>query len=67
MTPEKRAVVAACIADGWPIIQIQRTHRVGRLTIRRAFPDYPGMSLQEAARLGAYAKRANQLIRRAKP
>lgn len=67
MSPEKRAAIEACIADGWPIIQIQRTHRVGRLTVRRHFPHYAGMPLQEAARLGAYTKRANERIRRAAP
>lgn len=67
MTPEKQAAIKACIEDGWPIIQIQTTHKVGRLTIRRMFPDYPGMSKPEAARLGAYAKRANERMRRVAP
>lgn len=58
------AVLEACVADGWPFIQIQRTHHVGQLTLRRLFPHYRGMPLQEAARLGAAAKRANQQMRR---
>lgn len=58
------ATLRACVADGWPLIQIYRTHRIARLTVRRHFPDYRGMPLPEAARLGAYAKRANERIRR---
>lgn len=64
MSPEKRAAIEACIADGWPLIQIQRTFRMNWKTVRRHFPDYRGMPKPEAARLGAYAKRANERMRR---
>lgn len=57
ITPERLAVVQQCIADSWPLIQIYRTHKVTRTTVRRYFPDYRGMPKQEAASLGAAARR----------
>lgn len=57
LSDEKVAAVEACMADGWPLIQIQRTHKVGRLALRGRWPDYKGMPLAEAAALGAAARR----------
>jgi len=57
ITEERLAVVQQCIADGWPLIQIYKTHRVTRATVLRYFPEYRGIPLQEAARLGAAARR----------
>jgi hypothetical protein len=45
------------MAEGWPLIQIYLTHRITRTTVQRHFPEYRGIPLQEAAALGAAARR----------
>lgn len=67
LTPEKLATLQACIDDGWPLIQIQRTHRVYWGTMRRYFPDYRGMDQREAAKLGAAGRAASLKTRKATP
>jgi hypothetical protein len=57
ITPERLALVQDCISQGWPLIEIYRTHRVTRQTVARHFPDYRGLPKQEAAVLGAAARR----------
>jgi hypothetical protein len=66
LSPERLATLQACVDDGWPIIQITRTHRASWETMRRHFPDYRGMDNREAAKLGA-ATRKLTLKRRARP
>lgn len=63
VTAERRAVLAQCVADGWPLLEIHRTHGANYRTMRRHFPDYRGMPKPEAAKLGAAAKKANQKMR----
>jgi len=65
IAPEKRALIEKCIEDGWPLIQIQRTHGVSWNTLRRRFPSYRGMGLTDAAKLGATARRTTLALRRA--
>lgn len=65
ITAEKRAVIEKCIEDGWPLIQIQRTHGVSWNTMRRRFPSYRGMALHDAAKLGAATRRTTLALRRA--
>jgi len=64
LTPEKRALIEKCIEDGWPLIQIQRTHAVSWGTLRRRFPSYRGMALHDAAKLGAAARRTTLTLRK---
>jgi len=65
ITPERLATIKQCVADGWPLIQIKRTHKVTWTTMRRHFPDYRGLDNQEAAKLGATARRTTLALRRA--
>jgi hypothetical protein len=58
MTPERKALFEKCLNDGWPFIQIQKTHNVSWHTLNRLFPGR-AMDLKEAARLGAATRRAN--------
>ncbi len=67
MTPEYLATLQQCVADGWPLIQIKRTHGTCWKTMRRHFPDYRGMPKPEAARLGAAARRATLNQRKRTP
>lgn len=63
LTVEKRAVIERCIEDGWPLIQIQRTHSVSWNTLRRRFPSYRGMSKKEGSDLGLAALRAKKKVK----
>lgn len=65
ITPEKLEVLTQCVQDGWPLIQITRTHKADWRTMRRHFPDYRGMNLREAAKLGALARRTTLALRKA--
>lgn len=67
LPPERAAVIEACIADGWPLIQISRTHRIGWDSLRALYPDYRGMPRMEAAKLGASARRTTLELRKARP
>lgn len=64
LAPEKLEVLSQCVEDGWPLIQIERTHNVRYRVMRRYFPDYKGMDLTEAAKLGALARRTTLALRR---
>lgn len=57
MSAERLAVIQQCVDDGWPLIQIKRTHGAGWDVMRKYFPDYRGMNQKEAAKLGALARK----------
>jgi hypothetical protein len=57
LSAERLALLQQCMAEGWPLIQIYLTHRITRTTVQRHFPEYRGIPLQEAAALGAAARR----------
>lgn len=61
---ERLALLKQCVEDGWPLIEITRTHGFDYPTIRKYFPDYRGLPLKEASQLGVQARRANAAIRR---
>jgi len=65
LAPEKLAVIKDCMKDGWPLIQIERTHNVAWKTMRKHFPDYRGMNKREAAKLGSLGRRTTLALRRA--
>lgn len=52
-----------CVEEGWPLIEITRTHGFDFRTIRKYFPDYRGLPLKEASQLGVQARRTNRSIR----
>lgn len=65
ITAERLDIIKQCVADGWPLIQIYRTHKVNWETMRRHFPEYRGLDRREAAKLGATARRTTLALRRA--
>jgi hypothetical protein len=58
VTPERKALFEECLNDGWPFIQIQKTHHVSWVTLNKLFPGR-AMDLKVAAKLGAATRRAN--------
>ncbi len=57
-TPERKALFEKCLDEGWPFIQIQKTHNVSWHTLNKLFPGR-SMDNTEAAKLGAAARKAN--------
>jgi len=57
ISPERLALIQQCMAEGWPLIEITRTHGVSWETMRRHFPEYRGLDRTESAKLGAAARR----------
>lgn len=60
LTPERKALLAAAIADGWPIRQIIATYGIGTSTVKKHYPDYRGMSREDSIALSHGTRRLNQ-------
>jgi hypothetical protein len=58
ITPERLALIQQCLDEGWPLIQITKTHGVCWRTMRRHFPEHRGLDRTTSAQLGAAARRA---------
>jgi hypothetical protein len=67
LTPERKALLDELVKDGWPLIEMHRTHRFSWDTVRRHHPDYRGMDQTEAAKLGNTARQVTLAIRRRRP
>lgn len=64
LAPERKALMDACVADGWPIRQMVETHGFNFSTIKRHHPDYRGMDQREAGSLSMAMRYLNQKIAR---
>jgi hypothetical protein len=62
ITPEKLALIEKCLDEGWPFVQISRTHNVSWNTLDRHFRGR-GMDLKEAAKLGNVAMKTSVALR----
>lgn len=51
IAPERLALAKKCLDEGWPFIEITRTHGIGAKTLRRHFPGQ-GWTPKEGAQLG---------------
>lgn len=51
LSPERKALLAAAVADGWPIRQIIATYGIGTATVKKHYPDYHGLPQNEAITL----------------
>lgn len=61
-TTEKLEVIRQCVFDGWPLRQIQETHRVSHGTLKKHFPDYSGISQEEAGAIAGLSKELNRKV-----
>lgn len=59
LTPERKALVQQCLADGWSQVEIYRTHRVHPKTVRKYFPG-SGWTLKQGAQLGYLVRKAGR-------
>ena len=66
LTPERKALLDQCVEDGWPLIQMRKTHGFCHTTVKRHYPEYRGMDNREAAKLGAAARRTTLALRKAR-
>lgn len=62
LTAERKALFEECLDDGWPFIQIQKTHNVSWHTLARLFPGR-AMNPQDAARLAIAARTLKRKMR----
>lgn len=60
LSDERKALLDACVADGWPIRQMTETHGFNFSTIKKHHPGYTGMSHSEAGKLGTTQKEINR-------
>lgn len=60
LSPERKALLDAAVADGWPIRQIIATYGIGTSTVKKHYPDYKGMPLAESIVLSHASRRLNQ-------
>jgi DNA invertase Pin-like site-specific DNA recombinase len=60
MSTERKALLDAAVADGWPIRQIIATYGIGTSTVKRYYPDYRGMPLADCIVLSHASRRLNQ-------
>lgn len=51
ISPERLALAKECLDDGWPYVEITRTHGISGPTLRKYFPGR-GWSVKQGARLG---------------
>lgn len=47
LSPERKALLATAVADGWPIRQIIATHGFGTRTVKKHHPEYRGQALED--------------------
>jgi hypothetical protein len=47
LAPERKALLDAAVADGWPIRQIIATHGIGTATVKKHYPEYRGQAREE--------------------
>lgn len=52
LTPERKALLAKLVEDGWPFREMRFTHGFGYEVVKHSYPDYKGMALGEAGKLG---------------
>jgi FixJ family two-component response regulator len=64
LSPERKALLDAAVADGWPIRQIIKTYGIGTATVKNHYPDYAGMSQVEAGKLGMSIRWADQKMKK---
>lgn len=67
LSAERKALLDAAIADGWPIRQIITTYGIGTRTVKKHHPEYHGMSQVEAGRLGMSIRRTAAKLARVSP
>jgi hypothetical protein len=60
LTLERKALLDAAVADGWPIRQIIATYGIGTSTVKKHYPDYTGMSQKDSIVLSLGTRRLNQ-------
>jgi transposase len=62
LSPERKALLDAAVADGWPIRQIIATYGIGTHTVKRYYPGYAGMSAVESGRLAMAIRHTNRKL-----
>lgn len=48
---ERRAILAQCVEEGWPVTEIMDTHGIAQSTIQRYHPGYSGMSQKDKSEI----------------
>lgn len=62
LTPERKALLAELVEDGWPFREMRFTHGFGYDVVKHSYPDYKGMSLGDAGKLGRQNVRTDAAI-----
>lgn len=62
MKPERKKLLDELVADGWPLNQMRFTHGFGHDIVKHHYPDYRGMSLSDAGKLGRQMAKVDESI-----
>lgn len=60
--PERKKLLDELVADGWPLLQMRRTHGFGPDTVKYHYPDYKGMTLSDAGKLGRQMAKVDEAL-----
>lgn len=62
LKPERKALLAKMVEDGWSLLDMRRTYGFGPDTVKYHYPDYKGMTLSEAGKLGRLLAKTDAAI-----
>lgn len=60
---ERRALLARCVEEGWPVTEIIDTHHFSQQTIAKLHPDYRGMDWDIRNEITALKRKVYALLR----
>lgn len=64
MAPERKALLDRLVEEGWPMLEMKRTHGIDYATVQRHYPDYRGIDKQEQGRMGCAARKLTLTLRK---
>lgn len=68
LTPERKALLDKLVEEGWPMIEMLRTHGLDYRTVKRHHPEYRGIcDKKEQGQLGSAARQLTLALRRNHP
>lgn len=63
LTPDRLKTIEAMLTDGAPLREVERTLKVGRVTIMKYFPQHKGWSKQHNAEISRAKRKFNSVMK----
>lgn len=61
---ERRAILAQCVEEGWPVTEIIDTHGIAQSTIQKYHPGYSGMSQKDKSEIIGLRHKLRTLLKK---